>query len=61
MCGDGSDLFNESYSGGIFINDSSNYKLNFTALNSYSGNLTLNIMFFCPSILDVTNNDIHEY
>ena len=61
LSADGSDLYNESYSGGIQFTDSGNYKINFKALNSYSGNLTLNIMFFCPSVLDVTDNDIHEY
>ena len=61
LCADGSDLFNESYSGGVFFNDSGNYKINFTALDNYNGNLTLNILWFCPSILDVTDNDIHEY
>ena len=61
LCADGSDLFNESYSGGIQFTDSGNYKINFTALNDYTNSLTLNIMFFCPSILDVTNNDVHEY
>jgi len=61
FCSDGSDSFNGQYSGGYNFKNSMDYSINFLSKSSYTGDLVLNLMWFCPSVIQLEKNSIDEY
>lgn len=61
FCSDGSDSFNGQYSGGYNFKSSSDYTINFVSNTTYSKDLVLNMMWFCPSVIQLENKSLNEY
>jgi len=61
FCSDGSDSFNGQYSGGYNFKNSSDYSINFVSNSNYTGDLVLNLMWFCPSLIQLENKILNEY
>ena len=61
FCSDGSDSFNGQYSGGYNFKNSMDYTINFLSNSTYSGDLVLNMMWFCPSVVQLENKSLNEY
>lgn len=57
---DGNLSYNTGFNGGYSFSSSNDYKLKFKSLSSTTGSVILNILWFSPSILDLTNNDLNE-
>lgn len=60
FCADGSDSFNDSYSGGYSFQGTGDHVLKFTPVNTYNGNLILNLIAFVPALLEVNNGELTE-
>jgi len=53
--------FNSGFNGGYSFKESSDYKLKFTSKSSANRSVVLNILWFCPAILDLNNGELNEY
>jgi hypothetical protein len=57
---DGSDAYNGVYAGGYSYNSTSDHVIKFTPLNTYDGNVVLNLICFVPSLLSLENGVLSE-
>lgn len=57
---DGNLSYNHGFNGGYSFKESNDYKLKFTSRFSANRSVVLNILWFTPAILDLTNGDLNE-
>ena len=58
---DGNLSYNTGFNGGYSFSSNVDYKLKFKSLSSSSNrSVVLNILFFSPAMLDLTNGDLTE-
>ena len=57
---DGNLSYNSGFNGGYSFSSSTDYKLKFKSLSTVNRSVVLNIMWFSPSVLDLTNGELNE-
>jgi hypothetical protein len=57
---DGNLSYNSGFNGGYSFSSSSDYKLKFKSLSTVNRSVVLNIMWFSPTVLDLTNGELQE-
>ena len=57
---DGNLSYNHGFNGGYSFKESNDYKLKFTSRFSANRSVVLNILWFTPAILDLTNGELNE-
>ena len=57
---DGNLSYNHGFNGGYSFKESNDYKLKFTSRFSANRSVVLNILWFTPAILDLSNEDLNE-
>jgi hypothetical protein len=59
FCQDGSDNYNEHFTGGMPFAGSSDHIINFTSLSTVN-NVVMNLVFFTPAVLTLENGELIE-
>ena len=57
---DGNLSYNSGFNGGYSFSTSTDYKLKFKSLSSVNRSVVLNILWFSPTVLDLTNGKLEE-